>query len=358
MENKEGGFFKITGVMSGTSLDGIDFAACVFSEDHGEWSFRIEHATTYAYSAMWKNKLKSLFNAAANDLAKTHFDYGKLIGMLSKQFHQETGFDPYFISSHGHTIFHDPANGYTTQIGSGAAIATAAGKPVVCDFRSNDICLGGQGAPLVPIGDKLLFGKYDACLNLGGFSNISLDSGNKRIAFDICPVNTVLNLLSNKINLDYDKDGKTARQGRIIDDILKQMNSLPYYTGPIPKSLGTEWLNQNFLQFLNNYNTVPDLLRTVTEHIAIQISDVLTNFEIRKTLITGGGAYNKFLIERLMSLSHSEFIIPDNQIIDFKEALIFAFLGLLRWKGEVNCLASATGASEDNIGGAIYLPLK
>lgn len=345
--------------MSGTSLDGADFAACTFALYNGGWEYNIEHVITYAYSVEWKNRLKTLIHSSANDFAKAHYDYGRLTGKMAKRFHRETGFDPLFIATHGHTIFHNPAGGYTIQAGSGAAVAIAAEKPVICDFRANDVCLGGQGAPLVPIGDKLLFSQYDACLNLGGFSNISFERGNTRYAFDICPVNTLLNALSNKLNLDYDEEGNIARRGEVIKPLLDQMNALIYFKTSPPKSLGIEWLNHHVFPLLQPEDVnVPDLLRTAVEHIAIQISDVLRNYKIKNTLITGGGVYNRFLIERLKALSFCKLIIPENKLVDYKEALVFAFLGLLRWTGQPNCLATATGASGNAVGGAVYLPLK
>ncbi len=351
--------FKVTGIMSGTSLDGADFAACTFAFNHGRWEYTIEHAITFAYSMEWKNRLKTLLNSSADDFAKVHYDYGRLTGKMAKRFHLETGFDPLFIATHGHTIFHNPAGGYTIQAGSGAAVAIAAEKPVICDFRANDVCLGGQGAPLVPIGDKLLFSKYDACLNLGGFSNISFEKENSRFAFDICPVNTVLNFLSNKMNLDYDQEGNLARQGKVLKTLLDQLNALTYFKTSPPKSLSVEWLNRHVLPLLQPQDrTVPDLLRTLVEHIAIQISDVLRTYKIKNTLITGGGVHNRFLIERLKTLSLCKLVVPENKLVDYKEALVFAFLGLLRWIEQPNCLASATGASGNAVGGAVYLPSK
>lgn len=345
--------------MSGTSLDGMDFAACTFKSIKGKWEFNIEYATTYSYTPQWKLRLKGLYHADSRQLAQAHFDFGKLTAELANRFHRETGFSPMLISSHGQTVFHDPSQKLTLQIGSGAAIAALTCKPVVCDFRTTDVYLGGQGAPLVPIGDELLFHTYDACLNLGGFSNISFNVKGMRIAFDICPVNTVLNKLANELGKDFDKNGELARQGKYIPSLLDKLNNLPYYSKLPPKSLGNEWLIENFYPILDEPSfSIVDKLRTVVEHIACQISAKIRRFNIKSLLVSGGGAFNIFLLENIRKKTDCEIVVPESQLIEYKEALVFAFLGLLRWHGQVNCLASATGASHDSISGAVYLPVK
>jgi anhydro-N-acetylmuramic acid kinase len=351
---------RVSGIMSGTSLDGLDLAACNFRfTQKNKWEYAIEHAATYPFPPAWKRQLKSLMNADARAFARAHFDFGRLIGEYAKRFHVASGFEPMLIASHGHTIFHDPAAGYTTQIGSGAAIAALTGKPVVCDFRATDVCLGGQGAPLVPIGDELLFSEYDACLNLGGFSNISFRHDQKRIAFDVCPVNTMLNRLAAELGKGYDEDGRLAAQGKVIPELFGMLNSLPYYPQLPPKSLGTEWLEDHVLTLMqNNDDSTYDKLCTFTEHIAFQLSRVLTENRIKNVLITGGGAHNQFLITLLRSKTNCDLILPDNKTIDYKEALVFALLGLLRWFDKENCLAPATGATHNSTGGAVYLPVK
>lgn len=359
MNPKETEMFRVCGMMSGTSLDGMDLCACNFTLFEGTLNYTIEHVATVPYSPLWKNKLASLIHSGGAELAQAHFDFGRLAGEMAGNFLQQTKFDPLLIASHGHTIFHDPAHGSTFQLGSGAAIAVITGKPTVCDFRTTDVCLGGQGAPLVPIGDQLLFHQFDACLNLGGFSNISFTRNSNRVAFDICPVNTALNYLAAKLKLSFDADGALARSGEIIYSLLGKLDALEFYKLPPPKSLGMEWLKRYFVPLLNDsISSVPDLLRTFTEHIANQIAKVIHNNGIKNVLITGGGAHNTFLIERLKKLSNSSLVIPDTKLIDYKEALIFALLGLLRWLGQTNCLASATGARFDSIGGAVYLPPK
>jgi anhydro-N-acetylmuramic acid kinase len=359
MKPEEDKVYKVSGIMSGTSLDGMDLAACNFILRNGKWEFSIEHAITYAYTPAWKTRLQKLIYAEAKEIALAHFDFGKLCGEFAKRFHTETGFDPLFIASHGHTVFHNPEKGYTLQIGNGASIATTSGKPVVCDFRATDISLGGQGAPLVPIGDQILFHQYDACLNLGGFSNISLSRNGKRIAFDICPVNTVLNKLAAELGKGFDNKGDIARHGEIIPSLLEALNNLPFYAKSPPKSLGAEWLELYVYPVISgDQYPVKDKLRTFTEHIISQITKVISEYEITNMLVTGGGTHNIFLLENLRKSTNCDIIVPDAKTIEFKEALVFALLGLLRWFEQPNCLASATGASHDSIGGAVYLPVK
>ena len=351
--------FHVTGIMSGTSLDGLDIAACSFYQQNGNWEYQIKHAQTYPYPDHWKSRLSGLLDSKSQELVKVHFAYGKLLAEFVNRFHNETHFNPDLIASHGHTVFHNPAMGFTLQIGSGAVIASLSGKPVVCDFRSGDISLGGQGAPLVPLGDELLFGRYDACLNLGGFSNISFKHLNQRMGFDICPVNTVLNMLACKLGLPFDTDGNLAANGEIHTELLERLNRLPFYSQSVPKSLGIEWVNNEVVPAISSFEiSVQDQLRTYTEHIAIQINNITGRYGIRNMLVTGGGAYNAFLINRIRKLSTPTLMIPDKETIEFKEALIFAFLGLLRWLEQPNCLATATGASANAIGGAVYLPAK
>ena len=257
------------------------------------------------------------------------------------------------ISSHGHTIFHQPDKAFTFQLGSGATIASTTNITTISDFRTLDVALGGQGAPLVPIGDKLLFHEYDYCLNLGGFANISFDVNNLRIAFDICPVNLVLNDLASQKNRSFDKDGEIGASGKINPSLLNSLNSLDYYSQKWPKSLGREWVEKNIYSlFTDPVLSIEDRAATFYEHVAYQLSEVL-GFSGR-ILLTGGGAKNKFLVKKLMEKTPCQIVKPENQLIDFKEALIFAFLGVLRFNGQINCLSSVTGADIDNIGGVIH----
>lgn len=275
---------------------------------------------------------------------------------MSRDFLNRNRLSANYIGSHGHTIFHQPGRGFTSQIGEGAAMAQASGIPVICDFRTGDVARGGQGAPLVPIGDEHLFGDCDYCLNIGGFANISYRQESKRIAFDVCPANIVLNKLAGKLGLPYDDEGRVAASGMLNTELLEKLNSLEYYHLAPPKSLGREWVDTTFSPLLNKSIPAADLLRTVTEHIAVNISRCASFKSGETMLVTGGGALNRYLIDRIRSLSSINIQLPDKQIIDFKEALIFAFLAYLRILERPNSLASVTGAASDSCTGCIYLP--
>lgn len=353
-ENRD---YCVLGVMSGTSLDGVDLALCRFRMASGKWTFQLIGAMTISYDDYWFGQLKDAPTMNGYELVKLHFEYGILLGNLIRDWIKDRSCSPDLLAVHGHTVFHRPHQRVTFQIGNGAEIAFITGIPVVCDFRTQDVTLGGQGAPLVPLGDKMLFGEYQYCLNLGGFSNVSFDEGETRKAFDICPVNIVLNHLARLTGIPYDQDGSLAASGKVVEPLLKALNNLPFYQKAPPKSLGREWVENEFLPVLRSFDSsITDQLRTVTEHIAIQISRQTRPEQPGKMLVTGGGAKNRFLISRLQFHSPHQLIIPEENIVDFKEAIIFAFLGLLRWFGLPNCLSSVTGAARDHSSGVIYLP--
>jgi anhydro-N-acetylmuramic acid kinase len=345
--------FNVIGVMSGTSMDGLDIACCTFSKKE-RWSYTIVQATTMPYPATWRDELRRASEKNAVDLTRLHLEYGKFIGSAIKKYIQKTGFNTAFIASHGHTVFHQPENGVTLQIGDGNAIAATAGLPVVCDFRSLDVALGGQGAPLVPVGDRMLFGEYSACLNLGGIANVSYEDAGRRTAFDVCPANMLLNHLSQQLGQPYDNNGVLAAGGKVNGQLLDSLNRLPYYQLQGSKTLGREWFEENILPIVESTGmSIPDLLRTSTEHIAYQVAHSLSGSAYGKMLVTGGGALNTYLVSRIRALTDFEVLIPNRQLVNFKEALIFAFLGILRWRNEINCLASVTGASRDSCSGVI-----
>jgi len=339
--------------MSGTSLDGVDIIYVSFDAEN---NFEIIHSDTIPYSDDWKHKLQNAFNQSETEINKLDFEYGKFLGEFINNFiakNDITNID--FIASHGHTVFHKPEEGYTLQIGDGKLISEITNQKVVCDFRTQDVALGGQGAPLVPIGDQLLFSEYEYCLNLGGFVNISFDDDSIRKAFDICPVNIVTNHYTNLIGMEYDDGGKIASEGTINSKLLSELNELPFYKDTNPKSLGYEFVVSTIFPMIDKYNLeLTDILRTFVEHVSFQISEKLTSKG--KMIVTGGGAFNSFLISRLREMSTVEIVIPDSTIINFKEALIFAFLGLLRLDNKVNCLQSVTGAKKDHSSGVIYIP--
>ncbi|MFC5272124.1 anhydro-N-acetylmuramic acid kinase [Adhaeribacter terreus] len=354
--------FHVIGLMSGTSLDGVDLAYCRFTLDKGNWIYKILNTATIEYPEDWIIRLTTLPQASALDFVATDQGYGKYLGELVAAFIKENNLKPDFVASHGHTIFHQPAQHISWQLGHGAYLAASAYLPVISDFRTLDIALNGQGAPLVPIGDKLLFSGFDFCLNLGGISNISFDFSEKRIAYDISACNMLLNTLANELKLAYDKNGELARSGKLHQQLLNELNAPAYFTDSFPKSLGKEWVDAHSLKALqNSASSIPDKLHTTCHHIAFQISEAVKTVgktaQKPKMLVTGGGAFNTFLIELLQKylVESCEVVVPEPEVASFKEALIFAFLGVLRWRNEVNCLSSVTGASKDNIGGSIYL---
>lgn len=346
----------ILGLMSGSSLDGVDIAHCSFWIENEQYGYRINHAKTYPYPSDWIKALANAPNLMGDQLIELDRKYGHYLGSLINQFIEETGAYAEFVASHGHTIFHQPSKKFTFQMGHGASIAVESGLTVICDLRSTDVGLGGQGAPLVPIGDKLLFPEYEFCLNMGGFSNISYEVNGETIAYDICPVNTVLNMLSGFLGMPYDRNGEIAASGKVDKSLLHGLNKLRFYHSKPPKSLSKEWLNNYFIPSLELHPiSVPDKLRTVSEHIAHQMSLALGHIHKGKILVTGGGAFNKFLMDLLAEKMHHELIIPEPELVNHKEALIFAFLGYLRMHNRVNCLSSVTGSKRNNIGGAVYL---
>lgn len=346
--------YYVLGIMSGTSLDGLDLALCRFTKEGIEWKYNIEKASTVSYSLYWHDQLLNAHKLSLTEFLLLHKKYGQYIGEQVNNFCAD-GVYPDLIASHGHTIFHIPAQGLTFQLGDGATLAATCMITTVCDFRSFDVALGGQGAPLVPIGDELLFGNYDYCLNLGGFANISYKENNHRIAFDICPVNTVINYLASHTGCTFDDKGKIGRSGKIIVPLLDALDSIAYYNDLPPKSLGREWLEKYFMPLISNSRySIPDRIRTVYQHIAGRIASSISKNKQASMLVTGGGAFNEFLIELLNQMAGCKIIIPDEKLIKYKEALIFAFLGLLRYNHEINCLSSVTGAKTDSSSGVVY----
>lgn len=351
--------YEVIGLMSGTSLDGLDIA-CARFENNGGWHFRLLSCSSLNYNHAWRSKLGSAISLNGLDLKKLDQEYGSFLGRETRAFIDKHDLNPDLIVSHGHTVFHQPEIGLTMQIGDGYKILQATGIRTICDLRSMDVSLGGQGAPLVPLGDQLLFSDYDYCLNLGGFSNISFQSEGSRVAFDICPVNTVLNHLAAQLGLDFDPDGAIAKSGKLMPELLEKLNDLEYYKLNPPKSLGIEWVNQNILKILPDGHNW-DILHTFCHHISDQIAAACSMFKPENShppslLATGGGTKNSFLMELIREKlgEKAKVVVPDIEIVDFKEAIIFAFLGLLKELGQINCLKSVTGAQKDSSGGLVF----
>ncbi len=354
--------YSILGLMSGTSLDGLDLAHCQFCKIQDEWEYKIEAHKSIPYSKTMRTALKDAIFLKAEALLQLNNSYGTWLGEQAKTFVDEHQLVVDAVSSHGHTTHHRPDKGFTYQIGSGQHLANACGLKVICDFRTNDVALGGQGAPLVPIGDQLLFGKFDFCLNLGGISNISFDLEGKRIAYDIGLANMLLNHITRKIDLDFDRGGALARNGRCNVEMLSRLNQLEFYRLPPPKSIGYEWFVEKVVPIVDATNDKPqNLLHTAVVHICEKIGDRIKLHQKSRgqtLLVTGGGALNDFLIETLQQQlgKDSKVVVPPGVLIEYKEALIFALMGALRLEQRTNVFASVTGAKRDSSSGVLYLP--
>lgn len=347
--------YQMIGLMSGTSGDGLDIAYATF--EHGErWSFTIPHAETIAFPKKLGKLLRHSHELSSEDLALLDVSFGQWMGEQVKGFCNKHSIQPQAIASHGHTVFHQPKKGLSLQIGNAWSLHVASGFPVINDFRMLDIQLGGQGAPLVPVGDQCLFGSYDYCINLGGIANISMEQDGRRVAFDICPFNLLLNHFARKKKMPYDAGGALAKSGELLPKLLKELNKHPFYKKTGAKSLGREDLD-SFFKCIKSGEKIPNILHTLVEHYAAQIAACIQANEERKAtvILTGGGAFNTYFVERLEALlADKAQILPiGEQVIHFKEALIFAFLGVLRLRNEVNTLASVTGAQRDSCGGIV-----
>jgi anhydro-N-acetylmuramic acid kinase len=358
--------YNVVGLMSGSSLDGLDIAFVHLEEIAGKWEFEILASACISYPAEWKKKLSALADIPARDYLLLHTSYGRWLGDTVNEFLEEKNltYRVQLIASHGHTAFHMPALKMTAQMGDGAAIAAVTGIRTITDLRSVDVALGGQGAPIVPIGEKLLFPDYDLFLNLGGIANLSANT-ESFIGFDICPANRILNLLAAPTGKGFDENGSLAASGLVNHKLLKKLNAFEYYQFPFPKSLSNEFgLNEVFPVVQKAGLSPQDALRTYVQHIVFQIQQSLlllkNHFNGKENLrlfITGGGAHNKFLMEKLKEMvsAHGiECIIPAETLVDFKEALVIALMGVLRWREDVNVLRTVTGASKDSINGAVW----
>lgn len=349
--------------MSGSSLDGLDIAFAEILENGGKWSYEIVHADCVPYSADWIQKLKNATTLSALDYQLLHTAYGHYIGQCVNNFidRYNLRFKVAVVASHGHTTFHLPAKKMTAQLGDGAAIAAQTQLPVVSDLRAMDVAFGGQGAPIVPVGEQLFFKDYQYFLNIGGIANISV-SGEQYKAFDICAANRVLNMLANEAGRDFDENGQLARDGQLHQQLLNELNGLTYYTLPAPKSLANSFGTDTVYPLIQRYDlSAKDALRTYVAHIVRQVKNSLQNNRIesglqQQMLVTGGGALNTYLIEELQqALPGINVVVPDERLVQYKEALIMALIGVLRWREEYNVLSSVTGAARNSVGGAMWM---
>ena len=357
--------YRTIGLMSGSSLDGLDIVFAEFHENGGNWSFEIKAADCYEYSAEWKERLQNAVSLNALDYQLLHADYGHYIGKEVNRFIEANNlhYQVALIASHGHTTFHIPSKKMTAQLGDGAAIASETKLPVVTDLRALDVAFGGQGAPIVPVGEKLLLKEYSMFLNLGGIANISFNLAETYIAFDICPANRVLNLIAGLVGKEYDAGGQMAALGQVNEDLLRKLNAFDYYKKAYPKSLANDFGTDEIFPLINSFGLPhTDSLRTYVEHIVQQIKASIKNFsgqtQNSKLLVTGGGAFNSYLIQRLadeLSSIGVEVVIPGENIVKYKEALVMALIGILRWRQEYNVFSSVTGSERDSIGGALWI---
>lgn len=357
--------YRAIGLMSGSSLDGLDIVFTELHENGGKWTYEIVKADCYPYSEDWTKRLSAATSLTARDYLLLHTEYGEYIGQQVLRFIEENGlqYRVALVASHGHTTFHIPAKRMTAQLGDGAAIAAALQLPVVTDLRALDLALGGQGAPIVPIGEKLLLPGYDYFLNLGGIANISMNASDY-IAFDICAANRILNLLAQQVGKEYDEDGRIAAEGHLNESLLEQLNALEYYKQPYPKSLANEFGTDTVYPLIQAAGlSIPDALHTYTEHIAVQTRNSITALPNHtaaesKLLVTGGGALNSYLVERIRAQVAGlgiEVVVPEKELVQYKEALIMALIGVLRWREENNVLSSVTGSRRDSVGGAMWM---
>lgn len=354
MEKNE---YDVVGVMSGTSLDGIDLAHVSFKKGQN-WNFFIHSAETISYTSEWREKLNGAVNLNETELKQLNFDYTHYLGATISSFVAKNSLQKLdAVCSHGHTVKHEPHLGITLQIGNLPELAKLTGEKVICNFRVQDVALGGQGAPLVPIGDEFLFSDFQFCLNLGGFANISTRNNSGRIAWDICALNTVLNFYAEKLGYNYDDKGRIAASGNFNAELFQKLENLSFYQLSPPKSLGIEWVHQEVFPLLKSYETdIAGILNTYTQHAATQITLNFDNKPSSEVIITGGGGFNDFLIQQIKRRTKNKIVIPSEEIINYKEAIIFGFLGVLRLREEINVLSSVTGAKKDHSSGEIFIP--
>ncbi|ANH82244.1 anhydro-N-acetylmuramic acid kinase [Niabella ginsenosidivorans] len=354
--------YRAIGIMSGSSLDGLDIAFVEFHENGGKWEFEIQHTECVPYTAEWRARLEKAVLLSGLEYQLLHADYGHYIGQQINAFidRYQLHYKVAVIGSHGHTTFHMPEKKMTAQVGDGAAIAAETGLPVVSDLRGMDVALGGQGAPIVPVGEKLLLNRHRYFLNIGGIANLSIN-GNVYTAFDVCAANRVLNMLAAEVGKEFDADGALAQSGTVNEALLRELNGLEYYTLPAPKSLANDFGTDTVFPIIKRQGgSIEDQLRTYVEHIVQQVSKALDtdpayHREAHSMLVTGGGALNTFLMERMSAVLHVNVTVPDINLIQYKEAMIMALIAVLRWREETNVYSSVTGAGRDSAGGALWL---
>lgn len=357
--------YNVIGLMSGSSLDGLDIVYTQLTEIRGAWSYEVLASACEPYPVELSDELRRAAGLSVPEFLRLHTRYGHYLGNAVNTFitRHQLEHKVHFICSHGHTVWHEPRRQTTTQIGDGAAIAAHTYLPVIADLRNMDVALGGEGAPIVPIADRLLFSDYNFCLNIGGIANITINR-EQPLAFDICPANQLLNHFALGLQKAYDENGELARLGNNVEPVLQKVNQVAFYEQRIPKSLHNGFVTEEVIPHFSDISDHRDALHTSTRHIVAQIIKAMDPYLLpgveQKMLVTGGGAFNTFLIELLQEeLARTgqsvAVVVPDEQTVKFKEAIAMALMGALRWREEPNTYASVTGAKHDSIAGTIWL---
>jgi len=358
--------YHAIGLMSGSSLDGIDLALTTFeveTQPKGELRvlhWEIEKSKTIPYPAQWVSDLQKAPEMSGLELSLLHSKLGNYFGQVVLEFSKETDSPIDYISSHGHTVFHYPQKKMTLQIGDGAAIAALTGIDVFDNFRLQDIAAGGEGAPLAPIVDAYLFPEIKYTLNLGGIANINIKTANGYLAYDLCGANQILNALSKEAGKEYDENGQIAAKGQIIPKLLRQANQWDYLRLAPPKSLDNRQVQNHTVRLFSSYpSPLEDRMFTAVHHIGYQIAASIhphVGFVPEQLLITGGGALNTFLVSVIKEYlsPNIEIIKAPDSLINFKECVLMGLLGLLNIYQLPTTLPSVTGAKWKTVGGCFH----
>lgn len=355
--------YNVIGVTSGTSLAGLDLVFVALTEVRGKWTYEIKAAERLAYTPEWEEKLGSAANLPARDYLLLNSEYGHYTGHAVKQFISQHQLDHqvHFITAHGHTVFHVPGQKMTAQLGDGAAIAAVTGLPVISDLRAMDVALGGKGAPILPIAEQLLFPDYRYRVNLGENATIAIQKDEQFLAFDICPCNYILDTLAETLGRAYDDEGKLAAGGVTDQPLLGALNGLAFYNEKYPRTLASKFGTGIVMPMIQQHQlSTQGKLNTYTHHIAAQIEKVVKDLlpqeedTSRSLLLTGGGTANTYLVKVIEEVLQPLNITVTTQNEPFRNALMIALLGALRWRQEPNALASVTGAEKDSVGGALW----
>jgi len=355
--------YNVIGITSGTSLAGLDLVFAALTEVRGKWTYEVKASERVEYTAEWEEKLGKAADLPARDYLLLHSEYGHFIGHAVNQFIADHQLDHqvHFIAAHGDTVFHIPAQKMTAQLGDGAAISAVTGLSVISDLRAMDIAFGGKGAPLLPIAEQLLFPDYQYRVNLGENATLAAQIDGQLIASDICACNYVLDTLAETLNFPFDKDGQLAAGGVTDQSLLNALNGLAFYNEASPRHMSSKFGTGTVLPMIQQHQlSTQGKLNTYTHHIAAQIEkivkDLLPQEENvpRSLLLTGGGAANTYLVKTIEAALQPHNVTVTVQHDPFRNALMIALLGALRWRQEPNGLASVTGAEKDSVGGALW----